>query len=317
MARKQNMENLFHTNLKDKISFGQSKHADKVNQNLSFEESTYKIYSYSTYNTYLKECTAYAKWLAEEKNIKKTDDIGKTEQYAKEYLQSRLDSGVSVYTAKMERSALGMLYSKRIDFKMPVRDSKNITRSRLDVEGDKHYSESGKYKDVFTLGRATGGRRSDLLKLTVDSFVMKDGHLYVEFDKSKGGRDRLTYVREEYRQEIQDIIQRAKEDGKTKLLDKIPQRIDVHGLRREYCQGLYNEIKNNRELRDDILKNYPSRREYKTQKDKNGNSYTQEIKSNIYKDRDGNIYDRDTIYACSQCLGHNRLDVSITHYLKS
>jgi len=315
MARKQSVENLFHTNLKNKINFGQSKPADKAG--LGFGQSTYKIYSYSTYNTYLKESTAYAKWLSEEKGIKKVDDINKTEQYAKEYLQHRLDTGVSVYTAKMERAALGMLYSKQIDFKMPVRDSKNITRSRLEVENDKHYSESGKYKDVFDLAKATGGRRSDLLKLTINSFVEKNGRLYVEFDKSKGGRNRLTYVREEYRQQVQDIIQKAKEAGKTKIIDKIPQCIDVHGLRREYCQSLYNEIKNNKELRDDILKNYPHRKELKTQKDKDGNTYTKEIQRDYYKDRDGNIYDRDDIYVCSQCLGHNRLDVSITHYLKS
>lgn len=317
MARKQNIENLFHTNLKDKISFGQSKHADKAIQNLSFGESTYKIYSYSTYNTYLKECTAYARWLTEEKDIKKTDDISKTEQYVKEYLQSRLDAGVSIYTAKMERAALGMLYSKQIDFKMPVRDSKNITRSRLEVDNDKHYSESGKYKDVFDLAKATGGRRSDLLKLTVDSFIIKDGHMYVNFEQSKGGRNRLTYVREEYRQEVKNIIERTKEAGKTRLLDKIPNRIDIHSYRREYCRGLYSEIKDNKELRDDILKNYPVRREYKTQKDKNGNSYTKEITRDYYKDREGNVYNRDDIYVCSQCLGHNRLDVSIRHYLKS
>lgn len=315
MARKQSVENLFHTNLKDKIAFGESKHKDK--QGMDFGQSTYKIYSYGTYNTYVKECAAYAKWLATEKDLKKTDNINKTEQYVKEYLQSRLDSGVSIYTAKMERAALGMLYSKQIDFKMPIRNSKNIIRSRLEVDNDKHYSESGKYKDVFVLARATGGRRSDLSKLTVDSFLEKDGHLYVQFQQSKGGRDRLTYVREEYRQEVEDIIQKAKEAGKTKLLHKIPGRIDVHGLRREYCKGLYLEIKDNKELRDDILKNYPTRHEYKTQKDADGNSFTKEITRDYYKDREGNVYNRDDIYVCSQCLGHNRLDVSITHYLKS
>lgn len=315
MARKQSVENLFHTALKNKIAFGESKHADKVG--LGFGVSTYKIYSYGTYNTYLKECLQYSKWLETEKGIKKVDDISKTEQYTKEYLQYRQEQGISIFTLKMERSALGMLYSKPIEFELPARDSKNITRSRLSVEGDKHYSENGKYKDVFDLGRGTGGRRADLLKLTVDSFTEKDGHLYVAFDKSKGGRNRLTYVREEYRQQIQDIIDKTKAAGKTKLLDKIPQRIDVHGLRREYCKGLYEDIKDNRELRDDILKNYPPRHEYKTQKDRDGNTYTKEIKRDYYRDRDGNVYDRDDIYTCSQALGHNRLDVSITNYLKN
>lgn len=315
MARKQNIENLFHTNLKNKISFGQSKHADK--NGLGFGISTYKIYSYSTYNTYVKECTLYAKWLAEEKNLKKTDNISKTEQFAKEYLQHRLNSGISVYTVKMERAALAMLYNRQIDIKLPTRNNRNITRSRHSVEGDKHYAENGKYKDVFTIGKATGGRRSDLARLTVNSFIEKNGHLYVQFDKSKGGRDRLTYVRGEYSQAIKDIIKMTRDSGKTKIFEKIPSRIDIHSLRREYCQGLYTEIKDNKDLRDDILKNYPARHEYKTQKDKFGNSYTKEIQSNFYKDRDGNIYERDTIYVCSQCLGHNRLDVSITHYLKN
>lgn len=314
-ARKQNIENLFHTALKDKIAFGQSKHADK--DNLDFGQSTYKIYSYETYNTYLKECTAYSKWLEIEKHIKKIDDISKTEQYAREYLQSRLDNNISIYTVKMERAALGMLYSKQIDIKLPARDNKNITRSRQRVEGDKHYSENGKYKNVFMVAKATGGRRSDLMKLDINSFIEINGHLYVQFKHSKGGRNRLTYVREEYSQDVKELVKKAREEGKIKLFDKIPQRIDIHGLRREYCQGLYTEIKNNKDLRDDILKNYPARHEYKTQKDKNGNSYTKEIQSEIYKDRDGNIYDRNDIYVCSQSLGHNRLDVSITHYLKS
>lgn len=152
--------------------------------------------------------------------------------------------------------------------------------------------------------------------MTINSFVEKDGHLYVQFDKSKGGRDRLTYVRGEYEKEIRNIIQKARDEGRTKIFEKIPQKIDAHSLRREYCKGLYEEIKDNPKLRDDILKNYPPRHEYKTQTDKNGNSCTQEIQRDFYKDRDGNVYNRDDIYVCSQCLGHNRLDVSITHYLK-
>lgn len=43
MAHKQSIENLFHTTLKNKIAFGESKYADKVG--LSFGTSTYRIYS--------------------------------------------------------------------------------------------------------------------------------------------------------------------------------------------------------------------------------------------------------------------------------
>lgn len=311
--KKQTVEHIIHTSLKDKISFGESKHRDK--QEMNFGESTYKIYSYSTYNTYLKECKLYARWLKEEKNVSKTNDLSKTEQFAREYIEKRLNCDrVSVYTAKLERSALSMLYNKRIDVEMPTRDNKNITRSRLETKNDKYISRDGKYRDVFTMAIATGCRRRDLGKLTKDCLVEKDGHLYIKILGSKGGRDRITYVRGEYAQQVKEIVNNAKNN---KLFVHIPKEIDVHGLRREYCKGLYDEIKDNKELRDNILKNYPPRREYKTQKDRDGNSITKEIKSDVYRDRGGNVYERDNIYVLSQCLGHNRLDVSVTHYLKS
>ena len=217
----------------------------------------------------------------------------------------------------MERSALGMLYGKQIDIKLPARTPDQITRSRGETKNDKYITRDGKYKDVFTIALATGSRRKDISKLCVNNFREVDGKLYVFFEKSKGGRDRLTPVLEKYEKDVRDIIEQAKVDGKTRLFNHIPKEIDVHGLRREYCQNLYDEIKDNKELRDEILKNYPERRELKTQKDKDGNTVTKEIKSDVYKDRNGNVWKRDDIYVLSQALGHNRLDVSITHYLKS
>lgn len=315
MGRKKDVERLFHQTLSDKLAFGQSKKAAK--KDLGFGQSTYQIYSVNSYKTYLKQCKQYAKWLKQEKGINKIDDINKTEQYAKEYIQKRLDDGKSIYTVKMERSALGMLYGKQIDIKLPSRTPDQITRSRKETKNDRYISRDGKYKDVFTIAIATGSRRKDISKLCVNNFREVDGKLYVFFEKSKGGRDRLTPVLEKYEKDVRDIIEQAKNEGKTRLFNHIPKEIDIHGLRREYCQGLYDEIKDNKELRNEILKNYPERRELKTQKDKNGNTVTKEIKSDVYKDRSGNIWKRDDIYVLSQALGHNRLDVSITHYLKS
>ncbi len=315
MGRKKDVERLFHQTLSDKLAFGQSKKAAK--KDLGFGQSTYQIYSVNSYKTYLKQCKQYAKWLKQEKGINKIDDINKTEQYAKEYIQKRMDDGKSIYTVKMERSALGMLYGKQIDIKLPSRTPDQITRSRKETKNDRYISRDGKYKDVFTIAIATGSRRKDISKLCVNNFREVDGKLYVYFERSKGGRDRLTPVLEKYEKDVRDIIEQAKNEGKTRLFNHIPKEIDIHGLRREYCQGLYDEIKDNKELRNEILKNYPERRELKTQKDKNGNTVTKEIKSDVYKDRSGNVWKRDDIYVLSQALGHNRLDVSITHYLKS
>lgn len=312
MARKKEaLKYQINNNLRSKISFGESKHIEKIG--LDFGKSSFKIFSFGTYNTYKKECLKYGEWLVNCKGVDKFEKLENTESYVNEYLQERFDKGFSVYTLKMERSSLSMLYGKQIEFHLPDRTPNKITRSRNN-SNEKHYNRDGKYKDIFILGLGTGGRRSDLLSLKKDSFFEKDGHLFVKFEQSKGGRDRITYVREEYVSKIKEIINNTK-DG-DKLIKTIPKGIDVHSLRREYVKNLFDDITQDTLLRDRLLSIYPPRREYKTQKDKEGNTYTKEIKSKFYKDREGNVYNRDDIYILSQSLGHNRLDVSITHYLK-
>lgn len=314
MGKKQTIEHLIHSELVSKISFGKSKHEDK--KTLEFGGSSYKIYSYSTYETYLKEATAYACWLKEEKGISKAVDLSETEQYVKEYLQHRLDNGISVYTLKMERSALSMLYGKSIKFDLPIRDNKAIKRSRKETSNDRHYSREGKYKDVFIMGIATGGRRKDLKNLRTSDLVEINGNLYISFKGSKGGRNRLSPVRQEYANTVVEIFLKRQIEGKEKVFDKIPYKIDIHSLRREYAKKLYQDILQNPFLRDEYIKQYPMRKELKNQRDKDGIAHTKEIKTKIYKDRDGNIYSRDDLYIISQSLGHNRVDTSITHYLR-
>lgn len=314
MGKKKAIENQLHNSLKDKIAFGQSKHEDKAS--VRFGESTYKIYSYATYNTYLKTTKEYSKWLIEIKHIGKYERMENTEQYATEYLQYRQDNNISIYTLKMERSALSMLYGKSIKFDLPTRDNKAIKRSREETTNDKHYSREGKYKDVFIMGVATGGRRKDLTNLKVSALREINGQLYIAFNRSKGGRNRLSPVRQEYAEQVREIFLKRQTEGKEKVFDKIPCKIDIHSLRREYAKNLYQDILGNPSLRDEYLKQYPERKELKTQKDKDGTAYTKEIKTKTYKDRDGNIYNRDDLYVISKSLGHNRIDTTITHYLK-
>lgn len=314
MGKKKAIENQLHNALKDKIAFGHSKHKDK--QNLGFGKSTYKIYSYSTYNTYLKVAKEYAKWLTDTKHIGKYERMGNTEQYTTEYLKYRQDNGMSMYTLKMERSALSMLYSKQIDYELSKRNPKTITRSRKESTNDKHYNRNGKYKDVFIMALATGGRRKDLINLHASDLKEINGNLYITFNRSKGGRNRITPVRLEYAEQVRDIFLKKRVSGAKQIFDKIPSKIDIHSLRREYAQNLYQDIIETPSLRDEYLKQYPKRKELKTNTNRNGVVYTKEIKTDTYKDRDGNIYNRNDLYVISQALGHNRIDTSITHYLK-
>lgn len=73
-------------------------------------------------------------------------------------------------------------------------------------------------------------------------------------------------------------------------------------MRREHAQELYHTLTDNKALRDEYLSFYPARHE--------------KVKSDFYRDREGNVFERDTVYVVSQALGHNRIDTSITSYLK-
>lgn len=317
MAKRQTVEHIIHNTLAGKIAFGESKHANK--QDVGFGVSTYKIYSYNTYNTYLKEGKQFAKWLEAEKGINKVKDIKELEPYAKEYIQYRLDNGISVYTCKMERSALGMLFGKQVEIEMPRRDNGDIKRSRLDTKNDKYISRTGKYRDVFTIATATGGRRKDISKLEVSDFKEINGRLYVQFLKSKGGRDRLAPVLPSLETEVMEIIKRAKEENRSLIFPRIPKEVDVHGLRREYTKNIYNAFEADHNFRNEYLKNIgcSEKHEYYVYKDKDGNRQMKEVKATVYRDREGNVWDRMSLFATSQADGHSRLDVSVTHYLKS
>lgn len=312
MQKNINIHLLIKDNLITKIAFGQSKHEAK--KDLDFGQSSYKIYGEETYKTYKKECLKYADWLENEKGIKKAKSIDDVKQYTQEYLQTRLDSGCSVWTVKMEKSALGMLYGEPIQMDMPKRDIHNIERSRNNRNA--HFARDGKYKDVYTIALATGGRRADIEKLRPQDFKMQDGKLYVDFKQSKGGRDRLSYVRQEYVHDVLEIVQKAKLEGKDKVIENIPSNMDIHALRREYAYSLYQDIQNDDELRKFLLSHEPIRKEYRTSVNKDGEKVRREVKRDTYKDRDGNVFKRDDIYIISRQLGHNRIDTAICHYLK-
>ncbi len=250
MSRK-TIANQIHSSLANKIAYEESKHTDKIEQEKKFGESTYKIYSFGTYDTYRKVGEEYSRWLAD-KGVK-YGSLAQTEHYAKEYIETRLNDEKSLYTLKMERSALGMIYGHSIDIPLPIRHNEDVKRNRYKTANDKHISRTGKYKDVFTMVTTTGCRRCDVKNLTVNSLIEKDGRYFLDIRKSKGGRDRIAPVLPDKVKEVKAIINRAKENEQHKLFKHIPKEIDVHGLRREYAQALYSTLKHDRSLRDEYL----------------------------------------------------------------
>lgn len=154
---------------------------------------------------------------------------------------------------------------------------------------------------MVLLARATGGRRSDILKITPESFFVDDnGVMWCRFEQSKGGKNRNAPILPQYRADLTVLIEKS--DSKMPIIQKISHHADIHGYRREYAQQLYSAVCHDERLQAQILANLPPRSESVS-----GDTYHAHGAKFCGK--------RDNIYIVSQALGHNRLSVSVRHYL--
>lgn len=219
-------------------------------------------------------------------------------------MQARVDARYSEWTLKKDRSGLVKLFGEKIDFPIATRTPDKIKRSRGTKEMDRHFSEKNN-RNLIIIAQATGGRRKDLKKMKIEDFRTINGRLYVEIRQSKGGRDRISPIRPDLENDVLDILAKIRAEGRSKLFARIHTKADIHSYRREYAQELYKIISHNRPLRDTLLKVYPAR-------------YEPEIKGDTYIPRRAGInkcFNRDDLYLVSQALGHNRLDIAVSHYL--
>lgn len=99
------------------------------------------------------------------------------------------------------------------------------------------------------------------------------------------------------------------------LFHHVSKNMDVHGYRRSYAKDLLAYVEQNKDYKEQVLKLYPERHEYRTITNKQtGEKEIQEIKSEYYSPRgEDKKYLRDDLYIVSQGLGHNRLDVTFSY----
>jgi len=125
MARKRNIRKSLvlqtQDKLKAKLAIGHSKQEDKKQERLllrkkketnskaklTYEEriTIHKIYSWGTFQSYLKHGCYFVNWCCVNYNCKNLDEC---RQYVDEWLKSR--SELSAYTQKLEASALAKLF---------------------------------------------------------------------------------------------------------------------------------------------------------------------------------------------------------------
>lgn len=273
--------------LQSKMAAGQSKHLDK-RTNSTGE----KIYSYNTFRTYQKHGCAFVKWVQQEHGCKNLTDC---RQYVDEYLLHRA-SYCSPYTVKLDAASIGKVYGESTTnfVHTPSRLRSEVRRSRGEKGMDKHFSEV-KNSNLVDFCRSTGLRRSEVKACTGSSLVQCSSSPTgwgIHVASGKGGKERIAPLYCD-RATADKIVSMCNEAGSEKVFEKISKACDVHSYRAEYAARVYEH--NARPL--DTLQRCE--------------------KYYCRGDKAGIVYCKEGLRACTQALGHNRLDVAASAYLYS
>lgn len=266
--------------LKDMCAFGESKYQDKRDG-----VDTYaKIYSHSTYENYLREGRLFVDWCAQ----RGASTLSECREMRAAYIQEQVDTGKSPSTIKKRAAAVGKIYGDHFmtGIETPVRHRTEITRSRDTVDNDRHFSEK-RHADFVEFCRSTGLRRHELRGLRGSQLVERDGRLWLENIKGKGGKYRDVPVCGS-----EGLVKRMME-GKDQVFPKgsLDKNADIHSYRADYAARLYHET-----ARD--VEDLPRRERY-----------------DCRADMAGRHFDKAAMQRVSWALGHNRIEIVASNYL--
>lgn len=261
------------------LAIGESKYIDK-----KYDLTKGKIYSWTTYRSYLQQCCQFARYCRDNHHCKNLADC---RQYVGEWMESRQE--LSAYTQKLSASALCKLYGESLEelgisTKRAARNE--ITRSRGTAKRDSHFSEE-KNADFVEFCRSTGLRRSEITKLRGDQLLQEEGQWYIQ-TTGKGGRFRIIPICGD----VELVVRKMQAAGTGKVWKKVPQNADIHSYRADYASRIY--LKYARPIEE-----LPRKERYICRKDKAGI-----------------VYDKTAMLEASKALGHNRISVVGEHYLR-
>ena len=261
------------------LEIGESKYQDK-----KYDLTKGKIYSWTTYRSYLQQCCQFVRYCRDNHYCK---NLAGCRQYVEEWMESRKE--LSAYTQKLSASALCKLYGESLEelgitTKRAARSE--ITRSRGTAKRDAHFSEQ-KNADFVEFCRSTGLRRSEITKLRGDQLLQEEGQWYIQ-TTGKGGRFRIIPICGD----VNLVVRKMQSAGTGKVWAKVPSCADIHSYRADYATRVY--LSHARPIED-----LPRKERYICRRDKVGT-----------------IYDRQAMLIASQALGHNRIDVIGQHYLR-
>lgn len=293
-----------------------------------------KIYSFSTYKTYWKHTKYFIRWVQVKYPECKT--LKKAEKYVPEWLQTRVDQGLSAWTVQTEAAALNKIYGIKVDdpkrFQPPQRRKEDIVRSRGTKTRDVHFSEK-KNEELVNFCKGCGFRRNVLEKLKGsdlyeriqvedaltkarvdgDASMIKactdalktfpDEDYFILHRKDKGGKTRISPIVGPNKDKIVERMKNTKHDEL--VWRYVSRNCDVHGYRADYATYVYTKYA--RPIEELSFK--------KKIKCADG-----QYRSEIYicrGDEKGKKLDRRAIGVISIALGHNREDTAISNYVRN
>lgn len=297
-----------------------------------------KIFSFNTYKSYWKHTKYFIKYIKE--NHPDCTTLKSAKKYVNEWLQARVDQGLSAWTVQLEAKAMGKLYGISPDdenyFKPPKRNREDIKRSRGDRVRDKHFSKTNN-DELIKFCKGTGLRRAELGELRGKDLVTREeieakisqlesrpateltpadtkrlemlqdtrlfeGDYFTHVRNGKGGRERMSPI---IGPNTEQIVERFKSTpAEEKVWQHIHQSADIHGYRAEYATIIYK-------AKARAIEEIP----YDRVNRGTGRKYQSEVYT-CRKDEAGRKLDKAAMLVCSKALGHNRIEVVANNYIR-
>lgn len=297
-----------------------------------------KIFSFNTYKSYWKHIKYFIKYIKE--NHPECTTLKSAKKYVNEWLQARMDQGLSAWTVQLEAKAMGKLYGISPDdenyFKPPKRNREDIKRSRGDRVRDKHFSKTNN-DELIKFCKGTGLRRAELGELRGKDLVTREeieaeisqlesrpaaeltpadtkrlemlqdtrlfeGDYFTHVRNGKGGRARLSPI---IGPDSAQIIERMQNTpGEEKVWQHVHKSADIHGYRAEYATAMYKAHAR-------PIEEIP----YDRVNRGTGRKYQSEVYT-CRKDEAGRKLDKAAMLVCSKALGHNRISVVADNYIR-
>jgi hypothetical protein len=268
-------------------AFSTSKHKERAANGGQIPED--RIYSKSTFDTYLDIGVHFAKYAEENYGCLWLDD---TQPYVSNYLTQRMLDGISPWTLHRDASALAKLFrctSADFGVKLPPRRRRDVSRYHNVTEQMEQFE--AEHPLLAQSCKESGVRAHELRNLlsAEDVYVDAKGNIRVFVRQGKGGRPREIYALGDA---MLRLAQQAQAEGRKYICRTIPPHAPIHALRRIFAQNTYAKFAR-------PVHQIPKKDRYVCR-----------------GDMKGIVLDKRAMRSVSKALGHNRLGV-VTHYLRN